>query len=618
MKLRLSVLLYSGCAVLCVQSAYAQQSLDTRYPKPVFRNGEAQEVPEFSNSEDWIYEELWVETTFDSDNDGKPDRMHVWVTRPSYTDSSDLKLPVVFMPSPYYGLKLWAMLGLGNGGKNWKIRHELGKPPKSRKHKKLGTREKPPLWMGMYDHMWVPRGYITVYSSSPGTGLSDGCPTIGGENESLAPKAVIDWLCGRAKAYTTRSGNTEITAKWSSGRVGMMGTSYDGTLCVAAATTGVEGLKAIIPIAPVTSFYEYYRANGLVRSPDGYPGEDVDVLYDMINTGDRSKRKANNARVRDGILVPGIDRATGDYNDFWAARDYLPKIDSMKAAMLMAHGFNDWNVMPSQSFRFYEAAKAKGLPVQLYYHQGAHGGEPPFSMMNRWFTHYLHGVENEVEKDAPVKIVREFKSMPTAYAAYPDVNAADVTLHLKAGSNHTGTLELTAVTGPQTDSLTDDYHHSPQELTEAKNATHRLLFLTPELKKDLRISGTGHIQIRLASSKPAANLSVYLVALPWEDEKGTPIFQNVITRAWADPQNHASLSAGEPLVPGTFYDLQFDFMPDDQVIPAGQQIGLLIFSSDETFTLCPKPGTELIIDLESTSIQLPVVGGEAAFQQVFR
>ena len=128
-----------------------------------------------------------------------------------------------------------------------------------------------------------------VYSSSPGTGLSDGSPTIGGENESLAPKAVIDWLCGRAKGFTTRIGIEEITAYWCSGKIGMTGTSYDGTLCIAAATTGVKGLEAILPIAPVTSFYNYYRSNGLVRSPEGYVGEDMDVLYDLINTGNKKK-----------------------------------------------------------------------------------------------------------------------------------------------------------------------------------------------------------------------------------------------------------------------------------------------------------------------------------------
>ena len=67
-----------------------------------------------------------------------------------------------------------------------------------------------------------------------------------------------------------------------------------------------------------------------------------------------------------------------------------------------------------------------------------------------------------------------------------------------------------------------------------------------------------------------------------------------------------------PLVPGEFYDLTFKLQPDDQIIPAGQQIGLMIFSSDPEFTLWPEPGTELEVDLSGTSITLPVVGGATA------
>jgi X-Pro dipeptidyl-peptidase len=100
------------------------------------------------------------------------------------------------------------------------------------------------------------------------------------------------------------------------------------------------------------------------------------------------------------------------------------------------------------------------------------------------------------------------------------------------------------------------------------------------------------------------------VALPWT--QGAQITDNVITRGWADPQNHASITDGEPLVPGEFYDVTFDLQPDDQVIPAGQRIGLMIFSSDRDFTLWPEPGTELTIDLDGTVLDLPVVGGARA------
>jgi X-Pro dipeptidyl-peptidase len=59
--------------------------------------------------------------------------------------------------------------------------------------------------------------------------------------------------------------------------------------------------------------------------------------------------------------------------------------------------------------------------------------------------------------------------------------------------------------------------------------------------------------------------------------------------------------------------MTFELEPDDQIIPAGQQIGLMIFSSDREFTLHPKPGTELTFDLDGTSLTLPIVGGAAAF-----
>ncbi|GIS01015.1 MAG: hypothetical protein CM15mP102_18350 [Flavobacteriales bacterium] len=46
----------------------------------------------------------------------------------------------------------------------------------------------------------------------------------------MAPKAVIDWLNGRAKGYRSREGSEEEIAFWSTGKVGMIGTSYNGTL----------------------------------------------------------------------------------------------------------------------------------------------------------------------------------------------------------------------------------------------------------------------------------------------------------------------------------------------------------------------------------------------------
>lgn len=592
-------------------SGFAQPTT-TEKAVPVFQDGEAQVVPAFDTPDEWLRHDLWVETTFDTDGDGKLDRMHVSVTRPPQTETEGLKLPVIYVSSPYFAGTA------GNAdGLFWEVRHELGATAPPRVHPEVQRRGERPIISNSHIKTWVPRGYIVVHSSSPGTGLSEGSPTVGGDNESLAPKAVIDWLCGRIPGYTSPDGDEKVEAYWSTGKVGMTGTSYNGTLPLAAATTGVEGLEAIIPIAPNTSYYHYYRSYGLIRSPGGYLGEDIDVLYDFIHSGDESKRAHNNATVRDKEMAEGMDRITGDYNDFWAGRDYLNDMEPMKAALLMSHGFNDWNVMPEHSYRIYKAAKEKGIPHQIYYHQGGHGGPPPLSMRNRWFTRYLHGQENGVEEEPHAWIVREDdgRDNPTPYEDYPNPEAEPVQLFLEGGAPGRGTLSTESANGTEMETLVDNFSFSGSALAQAEYTNHRLIYVTPELSEAVHLSGEASITIKLASSKPAANLSVWLVALPWEEGRGVSITDNIITRGWADPQNYRSMTESEPLEPGKFYELTFDLQPDDQLIPAGQQIGLMIFSSDRDFTLWPDPGTELTIDLDATSLKLPVVGGKEALDR---
>ncbi len=579
---------------------------------PVFEDGEAQIVEAFKDADSWIRHDLWVETEFDTDGDGNPDRMHVDVTRPEQTESEGLKLPVVYVSSPYFA-------GVASGSYEyfWNIRQEIGEEPQARIHppeiKRSGER---PIISNSHINTWVPRGYIVVHSSSPGTGLSDGSPTVGGLNESLAPKAVIDWLCGRAKGYTEREGDEEVEAYWCTGKVGMTGTSYNGTIPVAAATTGVDGLEAIIPIAPNTSYYHYYRSNGLVVYPGGWKGEDIDVLYDFIHSGEESKREYGNRVYRDGEMAAGQDRITGDLNEFWDSRDYLNQMDGFKAALLMSHGFNDWNVQPEHSYRIYNAAREKGVPCQIYYHQSGHGGPPPMSMMNKWFTRYLHGVENGVEDDPKAWIVREDDKMsePTSYEDYPNPEAKTVNLLLFPGAPGTGSLKLENTATESMETLVDNFSFSGEMLAQAEITNHRLLYVSPVLQEDLHISGIPSIMIRVASSKPAANLSVWLVSLPWTEGRRSKLTDNLINRTWADIQNYKSLYESEALVPGQFYSLTFNFQPDDQVIKAGQKIGLLIFSSDKDFTLRPDPGTELTIDLDGTMLSLPIVGGAEAYR----
>ncbi|HET6547618.1 MAG TPA: CocE/NonD family hydrolase, partial [Solirubrobacter sp.] len=289
---------------------------------PTFVNGLAQDVFS-SDSDDWISGDVWVESDFDSDGDGKLDRLHADYTLPQETATDGLKVPVVFEDSPYYA-------GTAPDYSNWNVEHELGAQPPERPLAPFWAgRNTSPTISTRYESTWLPRGFAVVHSESPGTGWSQGCPTSGARNETLGATEIIDWLNGRRKAYTTQTGDVEATpVNWHNGHTAMMGTSYNGTIPIAASTTGVIGLDAIVPISAISDWYDYYRANGMVRAPhsrrggtgnNGYLGEDLDVLVDDVYSRQDENAAGDRTICRDLIREIGVeeDRLTGDRSAFW-------------------------------------------------------------------------------------------------------------------------------------------------------------------------------------------------------------------------------------------------------------------------------------------------------------
>jgi X-Pro dipeptidyl-peptidase len=589
---------------------------------PVVVDGMLMPVAEFADTTQIIRQSLWVETNYDTDRDGKLDRIHVQVTRPGAAEKAGLNVPVLMLSSP-------SIAPTNGNAPNWDVQQELGAASPARNipdYRPFSetTRLNPgPV-------QWVPRGIAAVAVENSGTALSTGCPTVGDGIENITPKFAIDWLNGRAKGYTTIDGNEEVTAtSWASGKVGMTGTSYEGTMPLAAAVTGVEGLEAIIPISPNTSQYRYYRSYGLVRSPGGYLGEDMQVLYDFIHTG-RTRARCDSI-WRDDIMNAN-DRKTGDFNQFWADRDQTPLVKNIKAAVLFAHGFNDWNVMPEHTIRMWEALKDRMPNAKLYMHQGGHGGGPPADIANKWWAHYLSGDDNGVEKLPRVMIVpsnakpvtpagggRATPPQPVFVDDYPLPGSSPVTVYLNKGGNRVGALALSKSGKQGTEGLKDDFRVTPAQMATAATSQNRLLYALPTFSDTVHLSGRPVVTLKLAADRPAVNLSVYLVTLPYDSTRiGSAGQVGVVTRGWADPQNHkqlkgdadfTSMEKGEPLKPGEFYTMTFPLQADDQVILPGQQLGLMIFSSDSGFTLHPAPGAGLTVDLDGTSLTLPIVGG---------
>jgi X-Pro dipeptidyl-peptidase len=607
-------------------------------PPPWLKVENGQTQPQFDFAQA-IEEVVFVETELDSDGDGRRDRVRIQISRPAETETQGFKVPVVFEHSPYRGdfgpaenhnvdfdvLPQENLFGdrAARARSARAARTKRTRATSARARARARLRARADLPGSSLDNYYVPRGYAVVLGESIGTFNSDGCPTVGDRVETLGTKAVIDWLNGRARGFDTE-GN-EVEADWTTGAVGMVGVSYNGTLPNQVATTGVEGLETIIPISAISSWYDYYRANGLVVAPhsetqgvgeNGFLGEDTDVLASFIG----GSRMANRCAGTIPFLVREQDRVTGDWSPFWEARDYLSKVDRIRASVFVVHGLNDWNVKTKAFAEWWYRLARLGIPRKIWLHNGGHGGPGGTGAAaykvseNRWFDHWLFGVENGIMGQPRATIQREDGS----YSDEPDwpaLGARSATLELSAG-NATDPGELSSHSSGRssTQSFVDRGRELDtddvliQEPDEARSD--RLVYRTGSLARDVRISGTPEVSLRMSvDNRNAANLTAVVVDYAAAGSADAPV---MVTRGWLDPQNRDSISRSKRLRQDKLYRFDWDLQPDDYVFKAGHRIGLVVVSTDHDYTIRPAPGTRLSLSPSRSSISLPVVGGQGA------
>ncbi|WP_321924209.1 Xaa-Pro dipeptidyl-peptidase [Burkholderia sp. BCC1998] len=581
---------------------YANPASGGRY-KPVISNGQVQ--PSLSGGT--IEENAWIDTPVDSDGDGTRDRIHVRIVRPSET-ANGARTPVIVLASPYYagladspnhdvdveldGSPHPVATAAAPGGASTRI---MAAAPQVRMLQQLEAAAAGRSWIEGY---FIPRGFTIVYADSLGTAGSDGCPTILTRDESVAMASVIRWL-GRDATAKDASGKA-VVASWSTGHVGMYGVSYDGTLPKMVASLRTRGLDAIVPIAGLSNMYGYYRSGGLVRAPEGYQGEDVDVYIKALLTNAHPERCTH---LVDEALQQE-DRKTGDYSPFWAARD-IPTEHAVAPA-LVAQGLTDDNVRVDQSTSWYLAMRRQGVPTQLWLHRLKHTDPTRVPAMadawtaevNRWFTRYLIGVDNGVERD-PRAVVAQADGTLLKETDWAARRATPVAYFAGGDGTGTGTLSRLPSGGPLA-RFTDDASIPALTLANAPTGEHRSRFETSPFTTTTRLSGSATARVRLTFTG-VANVTALLV------DRAPDGTATIVSRAWTDPRNRVSDWISAPVLPGMPYDLKLTFMPRDYTLEAGHKLGLVVLSSDNEATLRPAPGTGLALDPAGTSVTVPLV-----------
>ena len=595
------------------------------------------------SSHDVIREVVYVESRVDTDQKGLPDLVKVSIIRPRY----DGQIPTIMTASPYHqgtndkasNKALYKMEGELEVKPTHKI--ELEEPqlnlvqPQGQAELVSEAEEKLTHINASYtlNDYFLPRGFANLYVSGVGTKDSTGFMTNGDYQQIEAYKNVIDWLNGRCRAFTDHTRQRQVKADWSNGKVATTGLSYLGTMSNGLATTGVNGLEVIVAEAGISSWYNYYRENGLVTSPGGYPGEDFDSLAEL--TYSRNLLAGDfilgNATHQDDLqkLREKLDRKTGDYNQFWHDRNYLLNAHKVKAEVVFTHGTQDWNVKPLHVYQMFHALPTH-INKHLFFHNGAH------VYMNNWQSIDFRESMNALLTKKLLGQDTDFQ-LPTVI--WQDNTAPQTWLSLDTFGEQDNFETFSLGQGEQviqnqySDKDFKRYGKTYQTFnTELYQGKANQITIDLPVTKDIHLNGRVQLNLRIKSSTNKGLLSAQLLELgqkkylqPYPAVLSARTIDNgryhmlenlcelpfrldsqrVVTKGYLNLQNRNDLLLVEDIKAGEWMDVQFELQPTIYKLKEGDTLRLVLYTTDFEITIRDNTAYYLTVDLEQSTLTLP-------------
>jgi X-Pro dipeptidyl-peptidase len=473
---------------------------------------------------------------------------------------------------------------------------------------------------------YVPQGYARAVADVLGTRNSSGCWDYGGPLETRSGVDLVNFLAAQS---------------WSNGLVGMIGGSYDGTTATMVASRGNEapGLRAIVPIAGISRWYGYayshgirYLGNterptdegvdtplafdfGIARTPPTHPSDPAfaDALLDRANPCDSVEHTER-----------GYDDSP-DYNGFWRERDYLRRARDFRAAVLVAHGWQDYNVKQEEGVNLFEALredrprtrKVEGVPFKrLYMFQDGHGSPSADNwqpLLDRFFDRTLKGIANGVEREPEVltegRTADAASTGFTTETSWPPPTASERTLHLSRGP---GGGELT--TGRPKDTREAGYTDTATQTEESSEQSpdgeaNWLFYRSPALEQDARLAGEAVLRTTISVDRDHAHLTPVLVDVAPDGTTRTVSrgFLNLLYRHGLERER--ALPVGKPVLATVV------FKPQDQLFERGHRIGVIVQSSNAAWAIPDDPGAGVTLHHggnQASALVLPLVGVQSA------
>ena len=464
---------------------------------------------------------------------------------------------------------------------------------------------------------WTREGFARISADLIGTGKSGGCYDYGGKREAESGYDLVEWIAKQP---------------WSTGAVGMVGGSYDGTTAIQTASLRPPHLKTIIPLAAISRWYDYAYSGGIryTVNNENPADEGFDTpaafSYGLSQPPPTDPDQPNYQERLVSAMTPCDETkhmekgyaVNPDYDAFWVERDYARTASRVTIPVLVGLNWGDWNVKQDTGFRYWQAltrSPYKRLMVGTRWK--GHGSPVTTAIRIEWMDRFLRGntraidpapvssetsdhekaigfVNSAIPRTAPLRL----------YAQEADVNGfGQALLPGKPRGESAGVTYVPTGNGTEAGAL--EAPRTPGQQWA--------WFESPALKRDLRIFGSPTIQVWSQAQRTWLTYAVSVVDI-------APDANVAVTRGWLDSRYRNTLTKREPWKPGR-NGLTVVAKPQDYTFRAGHSIGLLIMA-EQTEWVTPKAyddpaggqGATVTVDTNGgTILTLPVVGSTRVF-----
>jgi uncharacterized protein len=479
-----------------------------------------------------------------------------------------------------------------------------------------------PYYREEYERLAAEFGYVVCRLDVRGTGSSEGLARdeyTAEEHEDIA--TVIAWLAERP---------------WSTGAVGMYGTSWSGFNSLQVAMRRPPALKAICSIFASDDRFgdDVHYFGGALKQLDllDYPTymDAMNTLPPVPGVFGEGWREAWERRIEsyEPWLLTWLEHQT--YDDYWRHGSLREDYGAIEAATMLVTGWADG----------YTNIALRGMaelrcPRRLLAGPWAHASTetslpgPNVDLvpeMVRWWDRWLKGVDNGIDREPPIVVFVRRPTPPSAVLSeyrgawrfepgWPLERSGERILELaKARASREGD-------GPDDLRVRGDVGWTAwiscagglpwgQPQDQRPDEGFSLVYDWDELEEELEIFGHPRVRVTLTSSAPISYLSAKLCDV---HPDGT---SQLVTRGLLNLAHRDSRERPEPVEPGREITVEIELEVTSWVFEAGHRARLDLAGADWPNAWPPPEAVVLTIERSGSALTLPTLEGAPPITEI--